>query len=126
VAKDLTVVFEDQPGTLLAASQALAVAGVNLLGGCGYPSAGEAVSHWAVADGDEARAREAFARAGATVRESRDVLVVDVAHQAGGLGEAIRPLATAGVNINLIYLSENGALVLGVDDVARGRSALGM
>jgi hypothetical protein len=126
VTKDLTVVFEDRPGTLLAATEALASAGVNLLGGAGAPSAGEATAHFAVADGDEARAREAFAAAGAKVLESREVLVCPVAHRAGGLADTVRPLAMAGVNINLLYLTENGELVLGVDDIARGRSALGM
>jgi hypothetical protein len=126
VTKDLTVEFEDRPGTMLAAAQAVGAAGVNLLGVAGAPADGQSIGHFAIADADEQRAREAFEQGGARCLGARDVLVCPVPHHAGGLAEAVRPLAEAGVNINLLYLTENGDLVLGVDDMAKAREAVGM
>jgi hypothetical protein len=53
------------------------------------------------------------------------VLLLDVAHRAGGLGGALRPLADAGINIELVYMSQDGRLVVGTNDPERSRSIAG-
>ncbi len=53
----------------------------------------------------------------------RDVFVTDITDQPGALGKIVRRMAKAGVNIDLIYLTAAGQLVLGVDDEEKARSA---
>ncbi|NIT57181.1 MAG: amino acid-binding protein, partial [Phycisphaerae bacterium] len=38
MAKDLTVILEDRPGTVADMGEALGKAGINIEGGCGFPS----------------------------------------------------------------------------------------
>ena len=45
MAKDLTVVLEDRPGTLAAMGEALGKAGVNIEGICGFPAGGKGTVH---------------------------------------------------------------------------------
>jgi hypothetical protein len=49
-------------------------------------------------------------------------LVVDVEDTPGGLGRATRRYADAGINVDLVYLTADGRLVVGPDDVERARS----
>lgn len=121
VATDLTVILRNVPGTIADLGEAAGNAGVNLLGGCGFECGGEGVMH-VVVEGDASAARTAFEQAGMEVRVEREVLVVDVEDTAGGLGRAMRRYADAGINVDLVYLTGEGRLVIGPDDVERARS----
>ena len=121
--KDLTLILVNRPGTLAEAAEAMGRAGVNLMGACGFPSGGEGVFHVLVEDA--AAARRAAESAGIEVRDEREALILDVAHRAGGLAEVLRPIADAGVNVDLVYLTEDGRLVLGADEIERARGAAG-
>jgi hypothetical protein len=123
MAKDLTVELEDRPGTLADLGEALGNAGINIDGGCGFPSAGRGVIHILVEDADGAR--KAIDGAGLSVTDERDVVLMDVTDQPGELGRIARQMANAGVNIDLLYLSARGQLVLGVDNLEKARSAQG-
>ena len=48
--------------------------------------------------------------------------MVDVEDTPGGLGRATRRFADAGINADLVYLTSDGRLVVGPDDVERARS----
>ena len=48
----------------------------------------------------------------------REVLVVRVLDEPGGLGELALVMATAGINIDAVYVTTKGYVVLGVDDLA--------
>jgi hypothetical protein len=119
---DLTVHVEDQPGVLAALGEATGRAGINLDGFCCLVVEGKGVGHLLVEDGEAAR--KVLADAGFRVGEPREVLVVEAEDRPGALGALARRFANAGVNLELAYVSAGGRLVLGPDDLARGRSAL--
>jgi hypothetical protein len=122
MAKDLTVVLENRPGTMADMGEALGKAGINVDGLCGFPSEGKGITHVLVEDATGAR--RALEAAGFQVRGERDVLVLDVADRPGELGRICRKIANAGVNIDLGYITERGRLVLGVDNLEKARAAL--
>jgi hypothetical protein len=115
--KDLTVMLVNQPGTLADAFEALGKAGVNVAGTCGSPAAGEGVLHILVED--PAKARKALEGTGLSVRDERDVVMVGpLPDQAGEAGRLLRRIANLGVNVDLVYLSHDGRLVMSGDDVS--------
>ena len=126
MAKDLTIVLRNVPGTIADVAEAMGKAGVNIEGACGFPAgfaAGtEGIFHILVEDVDAARA--AAEQAGYEVRGERDVLVSEVQNRPGALGETTRKLADAGINVDLIYATADGKIVLGPDDIDKARAAL--
>jgi hypothetical protein len=122
MATDLTVVLENRPGTLAQLGEALGNAGINIIGGCGFQSGGEGVIHLLVEDAEQAKMT--LQGAGIEVRDERPVLVTSINDRPGELGRLTRRIAKAGVNIDLIYLTAGGQLVLGVDDPEKARAAL--
>ena len=73
MATDLTVGLVNQPGTLLSASDALARAGINIEGACGYVCEGRGVYHVLVEETE--RARRALIDAGFEIQAERSVLI---------------------------------------------------
>jgi hypothetical protein len=122
MAKDLTVILNNVPGTFASLGEALGGAGINIDGICGFPSGNEGVVHLLVED--TGGARSAIEGAGHEVRGERDVLVVDVQDKPGEVGRVCRALADAGVNLDLIYPTNKGQLVLGADDIDKARAAI--
>ena len=122
MAKDLTVILEDRPGTLADVGEALGKAGINVEGCCGLPSEGKGVIHILVEDA--AAARRELQKVGLEVRGEREVLVSKVEDRPGVIGDVTRRIAKAGVNIDLIYMATNTRLVIGADDLDRARTAL--
>jgi len=121
--KDLTVRLDDRPGRLADLGEATGSAGINIEGMCATTGGGQAEIHLLV--DDEAATREALEGAGIDVSGDRDVLVVDVEDKPGTMAEVARKLGDAGVNIELAYTTFGGVkLVLGVDDLEKGRAAL--
>ena len=114
--KDMTVVLTNQPGTLADAFEALGSAGVNALGTCGFPSGDEGILHVRVEDA--AVARKALEGAGLEVRDERDVVVIGpLPSQPGTGGAVLRRIANQGVNVDLVYITEDGRVVLSGNDV---------
>lgn len=122
MAKDLTVILEDRPGTLADIGEALGKAGINIDGCCGFPSEGKGVIHILVED--VGAARRELQQVGLEVRGEREVLVLEVENRPGVFGEVTRRIARAGVNIDLIYLAANTRLVIGADDLDKARAAV--
>jgi hypothetical protein len=121
MSTDLTILLEDHPGTLAAAFEALGRAGMNVDGATGTPCSGEGVLHLLVGDGGAAR--QALEASGQTVRGERDVLVCPVADKPGAAGAIFRRIADAGANVDLVYLTAGGQLVIGADDLATAERA---
>ncbi len=124
MATDLMVMMEDRPGALAELGQALGGAGVNLAGACGVTARGQGMIHLLV-EGDPSAARAALSDAGMDVAEEREVLVVDVVDEPGTLGSYAERIASAGANIELMYVAAGTRLVFGVDDIDAARAALG-
>jgi hypothetical protein len=121
MAKDLTVVLVNRPGADADVMQALGRAGINIAGITGSGCAGEGILHVLVAD--DAAARETLEAAGQVVREERDVLVCPVADRPGEGGAIMRRIADAGVNVDFIYLTTGGQLVIGANEIDKARAA---
>lgn len=123
MSTDLTVGLVNRPGTLAEASDALGRAGINIDGACGFVCGGQGVYHVLVEDAE--RARKALIDAGFEIQDERQVVVAPVANRPGGAAEVLRQVAEAGVNVDLLYLTANGGLVLGGIGMAGIQNALG-
>ncbi len=122
MAKDLTVILENRPGTLADLGEALGGAGINLDAFCGFPSEGKGVIHILVEDGSGARS--ALEAAGLQVEVEREVLLFEAEDRPGMLGETMRKLANAGVNVDLLYKATQTQLVIGADDLEKAKANL--
>jgi hypothetical protein len=123
---DLTVILKDEPGELARVGEVTGSAGVNLLGMAAFTGQGRGVIHVLVDDADVEHAVRALKAAHLGVADRREVLVIDVEHRPGSLGELARELAEANVNVELAYAAFGGVqLVVATDDMASARRALG-
>ena len=122
MAKDLTVILADRPGTLADVGETLGKAGINIDGMCGFPCEGRGVLHVLVEDG--AGARRVLEEGGMEVSGEREVLVLEVEDRPGAFGEIARKIANAGVNVDLGYLATRTRLVIGADDLEKAQATL--
>lgn len=121
--KDMTVVLENRPGELAKLGEATGEAGINIEGIGGDTREGRGLIHLLVADAQAAR--DALASTGIEVQDERDALVVEIEDRPGTMGEVVRKIAAAGINVDYVYATFGGCkLVLGVDDPERARAAL--
>jgi hypothetical protein len=123
VPTDLTVVLKDKPGQLATLGGATGEAGVNIEGMCAFTGEGRGIIHLLIDDDAALRAVAVLTKAGMGVADRREVLVVNVADRPGSLGELARQLASANVNIELLYTTFGG-VVIATDDMASARAAL--
>lgn len=118
--KDLAIQLENRPGALAEMGEALGKAGVSIEGGGGFLVDGKGIVHFLFEDG--AAARKALEIAGIEVLEEREVLIQKLNQdQPGQLGKIARRMADAGVNIEVIYSDHQNQLILGVDNLAKGK-----
>jgi hypothetical protein len=123
MAKDLTIVLENRPGTLAKASEALAKAGINIEGAAGFPCGGEGIFH--VLTRDVTATRKAAESAGFKVKDERDVVVIDgVPDRPGEAAKIFRKIADAEVNVDLFYVATNTRIVIGASNIAKVRETL--
>ena len=112
---EFTVAIADVPGSLAGLGRALGDARVNIEAIHGYAEGGRGLVRF-VADHPDlaARALEAAGLAYTT----REVVVVRVLDEPGALGELALVMAEAGINIDAVYVTTKGYMVLGVDDLS--------
>ncbi len=120
MARDITVILEDKPGTLAAMGGALGRAGINIKGGCGLPVDGKGIIHLLVDDPDAAIA--ALGEAGIEAHSPAEVIQHKFQDRPGELGELTSRMGNAGINVYMFYLSADGEIVLGVDDIEKARA----
>jgi hypothetical protein len=117
--EEITIVVDDQPGTLAQVGELLGNAGVNIETLCASVHDGHGVIHFVVDDGEEAG--EILAQNGFKVEGSRPVLTVTLDDSPGELGSYCRKLAEAGVNISSAYVAKRGGgeteLIIAVDNL---------
>ena len=114
MAVEFNVTVEDKPGTLARLGQILGEARVNIEAIQGTTRNGRAFIHFVPRDPEEsARALDA---AGLRYTK-REVLIVRVLDEPGMLGDVALVMARANINIDSIYVTTKGHIVLGVDDL---------
>ena len=118
--KDITILLEDEPGTLAEVSEVLGRAGVNIEGGCGYPAVGRGIFHILVEN--EGLARTALEGAGITISEENDVIVLHLENKPGSLGDELKKLSNERINVRLFYIASNNRIVLSVDNFEKAIS----
>ncbi|BBY08485.1 amino acid-binding protein [Mycobacterium noviomagense] len=124
MATDLTLYLDDEPGELARVGDVLGKAGVNIAGLCALSSGGgQSEVHILVYDATPAF--EALHDAGIKIAEEQEVIVLDIQDRPGALAEAIHKLGTAKVNLETAYLATETRLVLGADNLADAKAALG-
>lgn len=121
---NLTIRLANQPGTLAEAADVLGRAGTNIEGASGYVcETGQGVFNVLVTDA--VQATRALIDAGFDIQAERTVVVAAVENAPGGGARVLRRVAQAGVNIDLLYMTADGRLVLAADDVRALETALG-
>ena len=121
---DVTILLDDTPGTLARMGESLAGAGVSIEGGGAWVVEDQGVAHFLFADG--AAARGALEAAGFQVLSVREVVTTRLRQDVPGqLGALTRRMASAGVNIEVLYSDHDHRLILVVDDVERARAVAG-
>lgn len=111
---EFSVSLKDQPGTLAHFGGVLGDAGVNIEAIAGSSREGTTRVQFVCNAPDRAAQR---LQAAGIAYTTRDVLVVRVLDEPGTLGDVGLVMAKAGINIDSIYVTTCGHLVLGVDDL---------
>jgi hypothetical protein len=114
MATELTVILDDRPGTLADFASLLGGAGVNIEAIMGSTHDGRAVVRFVPRDVE--RAIRALGAAAITCTP-REVVIVRVLDEPGTLAQVALTMANAGINIEAVYVTTRGHLVLSVDDV---------
>jgi hypothetical protein len=114
MAIEFEVVLDDRPGTLARVGGALGEAGVNVEAIQGMSRDEKSIVHF-VPDDPSAAARAL--EAAALPFRTREVLVVEVLDEPGVLGQVALVMAHAGINIDSVYVTTRGRVILGVDDL---------
>ncbi len=123
--KDIAVVLENKPGALAELGEILGKENINIEGLCGALCEGDDIVHVLVEEAG--KAYNVLERAGFTIKEQRDVLVIDIrdiTKTPGSGGRLFRKLAQEEINIELIYMAENHRLIIGVDDLKKAQAVI--
>ncbi len=122
MATEFRVVLEDRPGTLARLGGVLGDAKVNIEAIDGVSLEGTGAVGFVANDPNKAaRALDA-----AGIRYTRrEVLIVRVLDEPGMLGDVALVMSRAGINIDSVYVTTRGHVVLGVDDLAGATQVAG-
>ena len=115
MAVEFKVIVQDTPGTLARLGTFLGDAHVNIEAIQGTSREGKGFIQFVPKDEDKASL--ALDAAGIAYTK-REVVVVRVLDEPGMLGDLALVMAKAGINIDSVYVTTKGHIVLGVDDVA--------
>ncbi|MDP9265167.1 MAG: ACT domain-containing protein [Chloroflexota bacterium] len=121
----MAVVLEDRPGTLAKAAAAIADAGINIEGFCAVPSGTGKQALFHVLTKDPSATRRVIEKAGFTVKEERDFVIVDAGEDRPGfLAKLLRSVADAEINLGTSYVATNNRVAISADDIAGLRQAV--
>jgi hypothetical protein len=122
MATEFSVTLEDRPGTLARLGIVLGDATVNIEAIHGTSREGTAIVQFV--PNDQGKATRALDAAGIAYR-TREVLIVRVLDEPGTLGDVALVMSQAGINIDSVYVTTRGHVVLGVDDVVGATQVAG-
>jgi hypothetical protein len=122
IEAEFKVILDDTLGTLAQLGAVLGDAGVNLEAIQGTATKGKGVIQFVANDpGQAAHALEAAHIA----YTKREVIVVRVLDEPGTFGDVALVMAKAGINIDSVYVTTRGHIVLGVDDIVGATQVAG-
>jgi hypothetical protein len=121
---DLTIHVENEPGALAKVAAAVSDAGVNLAAATCTGPGEKADLHILVKHAEAAK--RVLAIEGLTVLDEREVVVVDAEDKPGVLADLARRVASAGVDLDLVYVATGTRVVFGSPDIAGLKAALGV
>jgi hypothetical protein len=119
---DLVIDIENTPGTLAETAAAISDAGVNIAAATCFGTAERVELHILVPHAEAARHLLAISHLAVT--REREVVAVDVEDRPGVLADLARRIASAGVNVDLLYVATRNRVVFGSDDLTGLRAAL--
>jgi len=111
---EFQISLEDKPGSLAWLGSVIGDADVNFEAIEGRSGRGVSVVHFIASDTEAAAA--ALEESGIPYSK-REVIVVNILDQPGAFGDVVLVMSEAGINIDCIYVTVRGDVVLGVDDV---------
>ena len=123
MAFDLVIDVENSPGALARVAAAVSDAGVNLAAATYMGSGDRAELHILVPHPEAAR--HSLSISHLAVTRQREVVVVEVEDRPGVLADLTRKIASAGINLDLVYVATRNRVVFGAADLAALRAALG-
>lgn len=115
MAVEFKVTVQDAPGTLARLGTILGEAGINIEAIQGTSREGKGFVQFVPSDEEQAAAALDAAR---MAYSRREVLIVRVLDEPGMLGDVALTMSKAGINIDSVYVTTRGHIVLGVDDLA--------
>ena len=122
MATEFRVILEDRPGVLARLGEILGDARVNIEAIQGITLEGKGIVQFVPNDPDKAgRVLEA---AGVS-HTRREVIIVRVLDEPGMLGDVALVMSRAGINIDSVYVTTRGHVVLGVDDLVGATQVAG-
>jgi hypothetical protein len=122
MAVDLIIDVENTPGALAQVAAAISDAGVNIAAATCVGPGDRAELHILVPHAEAAK--HALAISHVAVTRERQVVVIDVEDRPGVLADLARKVATAGVNLDLVYIATQNRIVFGAEDLPALRAAL--
>jgi hypothetical protein len=114
MAIEFQVMLEDKPGQLARLGHALGDADVNIEAIHGFSLEGKGVIQFV--PNQPKQAAQALEAQGFKYTQ-REVLVVKVLDEPGMLGDVALVMSEAGINIDSVYITTAGHVVMGVDDL---------
>ena len=118
MAKEFTVLLEDRPGSLADLTEALAKHAINIVALHATPCPSNGIVQFITDNTDATVTALKNIDMDYTAHE---VLMVSVPHQPGALAQLARAIGDAGININSVYITMAGQIVLDVSDVPKAQ-----
>jgi hypothetical protein len=122
MAFDLTIDVENSPGALADVAAAISDAGVNIAAATCLGSGERAELHILVPHAEAAK--HSLAISHLAISREREVVVVNAEDRPGVLADLTRRIASAGINLDLVYVATQNRVVFGADDLSALRAAL--
>jgi hypothetical protein len=121
---DLVIDVENEPGALARVAAAISDAGVNIAAATCVGAGDRAELHILVPHAEAVR--HALAISHLAVTREREVVVVEVEDRPGVLADLTRKIASAGIDLDLVYIATRNRVVFGSPDLAGLKAALGL
>ena len=119
---DLTIEVDNEPGSLARVAQAISDAGVNIAAATCTRPGDKAEMHILVPHAEAAR--HALGISNLAVTREREVVVVEAPDEPGALADLARKVASAGINLDLVYVATKTRVVFGSEDIDGLKRAL--